>query len=470
MKTQAQQIDKLISGFIKTSPITITGLSLDITSYLLSALTTGGINSTPVNNINSNNELTPGIIVDSNNISNIVIIDTYPDTDKIVIGYKSVIGLLSYNTGVYTISFSYLDVNGNYAAINLTENYIVTLKIPYRFELKDFPTDSIIKLKQLWLEKGNKILSTWENDVNSIRQLTNYNNGSDIGCYSNQSVYEYDKSSIETDDGETILKPANIEAVVPGRWIQKLTMGEILYSNLNPSTVTGLQGIPLGTTFNNLTMKQMWDMLLYPYQLPIFNSFFFAPSITPLEVGVSIPTGSKTFNWSTSNSFNISSNTISISGPGIITTSGLNNSGNTVINMSAITQAAPSSQTWLITGTNSKGQQFTKTYSVTWKLSLYYGESSLANLAASDILSLRNILGDTQVNTLSFIYAEQKYKYFCYPATYPDISLVKRQDNGTSVPGLMLDPIAVTKNGVTNNYKVWRSYEKLEGAQTLIFS
>jgi hypothetical protein len=40
------------------------------------------------------------------------------------------------------------------------------------------------------------------------------------------------------------------------------------YTNLSPSVASNLAGIPAGSTFSNMSMQEMWDMLLYPYIAP----------------------------------------------------------------------------------------------------------------------------------------------------------------------------------------------------------
>ena len=41
---------------------------------------------------------------------------------------------------------------------------------------------------------------------------------------------------------------------------------------INPTPET-IGGIPVGSTFSNKTMKELWDMLLYKYLAPAFSSF-----------------------------------------------------------------------------------------------------------------------------------------------------------------------------------------------------
>ena len=82
------------------------------------------------------------------------------------------------------------------------------------------------------------------------------------------------------------------------------------YTNSTP-TPSPLGGIPAGSTFAAQTMTQMWNRLLYPYQFPVFTSFSITGQAAILEVG-DTSLANPTFTWSTSNSSNITANTISI--------------------------------------------------------------------------------------------------------------------------------------------------------------
>lgn len=65
----------------------------------------------------------------------------------------------------------------------------------------------------------------------------------------------------------------------------------IYYTNLTPTPQT-IGGIAAGSTFSNMSMQQMWDLLLYPYVAPTCT---ISVSGTPRELGSSVNT---TINWS----------------------------------------------------------------------------------------------------------------------------------------------------------------------------
>ncbi len=88
--------------------------------------------------------------------------------------------------------------------------------------------------------------------------------------------------------------------VSSGLWKNKATTADVEYTNLTP-TITALGGIPVGATFNNKTMTEMWNALLYPELFPALvnpSNTFTANTSGVFETGSTIPsiTFSATFN------------------------------------------------------------------------------------------------------------------------------------------------------------------------------
>ena len=148
------------------------------------------------------------------------------------------------------------------------------------------------------------------------------------------------------------------------------------YSNSAATPVT-VGGIAVGSTFSGKTMKEMWDELLYPYQVPEFLSFTIVDVSGDYEYGSTFTATSRAFNWVTSNSTNVSASTISISGEGITTVSNLDNGFTESIYMSAITNTNQliTSSNWNIVGTDTELNTFNKSLSIQWKNYIYYASS-----------------------------------------------------------------------------------------------
>jgi hypothetical protein len=112
----------------------------------------------------------------------------------------------------------------------------------------------------------------------------------------------------ETTDGVVSLKKYNGEEIT---FQGGGSGGTETYTNSTPTTAT-LGGIAAGSTFDNKTMTEMWNLLLYPYQVPAFTLFTRSDLDSGYDLGEAITIGSKTFTWTTSNPSNVSANTITI--------------------------------------------------------------------------------------------------------------------------------------------------------------
>ena len=486
MKLEAKQINKLIAGFVNIPTISITnGTSgIDVSTQLIAALVTASFGGTALPNIRSTSEVEAGIVISGSTVENIVLIDQTPSLSKITYNQKTIFGKLTYVGSAYILSFYYLDLAGTHISYTLTNNYNVTLKIPYRFELESLPTDVIIKIKQWWLNEGNGgsinsagSLSTWEQNITTVKSLAVHDNGCDVGSYDDKAIYEYDASSTATPDDDFVLLPNNVDIGDPGRWLKKLQLDTIYYINPLPTPID-VGGVIAGSTFPSpgKTMQQMWDTLLYPYQYPSFSIFTLSGTgiySRDFEVGESIPIGNKTFNWITNNPANIKPNIISISGPGFTTVTGLADDSTQVINFtSPVVLNAPGSETWIITGVDTEENTFSKTLVKNWVWMIYFGESNLSSLLPGEVTALRiENLGTTYVRTWAYVADVQKYKYLCFPAAWGTPTLFRDAATMLQVPFILADTISVVNTfGVSASYSIWRSYEKLGGAINILVS
>ena len=246
--------------------------------------------------------------------------------------------------------------------------------------------------------------------------------------------------------------------------------GTETYTNLTPTAVS-IGGIPAGSTFDNMTMQEMWDALLYPYQTPIFSSFTSSMS-TPIEVGSTIPAGSVTFLWNTTNSSNIAANSIKIDDitAGNTLASGLANTGTTAISILAITNVMATSHQWKITATNTKGVFLSRTLNVYWQWKIYYGESALTDLIEADVEALR--VGTLAANVSgNYSFNAGEYKWICYPTSF---GLKTTFKNASTNFDVAMQP-ALTKSitnsqGVSTNYYCHRTVNKLGGSITIAIS
>ena len=141
----AKQISRLIGGYIQVPNITTVGTSINITSSLTIALTTAGYNGGAVSLLKSLNETQNGVVETPPN--NVVFLFNAITKEKIydTLG-RQVYGRITNIPGVHIVTFysfltGILGIDPSYTfPISLSLNY----EVPYRFLLKDVPTDAII--------------------------------------------------------------------------------------------------------------------------------------------------------------------------------------------------------------------------------------------------------------------------------------------------------------------------------------
>ena len=260
-----------------------------------------------------------------------------------------------------------------------------------------------------------------------------------------------------------------------------------LYTNSTP-TPTTIGGISAGSTFNAQTMQQMWTSLLYPYQSPAFTSFSLGIGLSE-EIGYIITTG-QTFTWGTSNSSNVSGNSVSISGYNLITLNGLANSGSEAVSFTApITRTStdgPGSRSWSISAVNTESGSLSDSLTINWNYKLYAGTSSSTSLTAGQITGLTdyNSVKNGFAGTYSF--DAGNYKYVSFADTYGSpVSWVDTSNNlnvamnyivdgyytNTDASGNVYALVSVTNEyGQTTNYRVYRTLNSLGGSINIAVS
>lgn len=224
--------------------------------------------------------------------------------------------------------------------------------------------------------------------------------------------------------------------------------------------------------------------LLTPsYQPPAFTAFAISGQAAIVEVGSALAAGNKTFTWATSNSGNVSTNSISIKDATTSTTlgAGLSNTGSTVITTGALTSNSQAIHTWSISGIDTHSATFSNSFSVEWLWKTYYGCNNNPTLTQADILSLGSFI--LQADGFgAFSFPAGGYKYYCIPTSFPQPSMFKDPNTHFNVPMagptdnpaysnsnpnspiLFYASVSVTNSfGVTSNYAVYRSQNPLGG-------
>lgn len=255
-----------------------------------------------------------------------------------------------------------------------------------------------------------------------------------------------------------------------GVWRVVAGGGDVTYTNSNP-TPTTVGGIPAGSTFNAQTVQQMFDALLYPFQVPAFSSFAITGQATAIEVGASIA-ANPVFTWGTTNSGNVGVNTVKLTDVtgAVELATGLANDGTESVTYSAIPSNVAGSRVFRISATDTHNGAFSRDFTVSWQWKRFYGESASTSLDETGVELLRvSGLASGFAGTYSF--AAGGYKYLAYPASFGTATSFKDSASGLDVAMDASTTLNVTNGyGITTSYRVHRTLNSLGSAISIIVS
>ena len=268
-----------------------------------------------------------------------------------------------------------------------------------------------------------------------------------------------------------------------------------VYTNATP-TPEAVGGIVAGSTFDNVSMQDMWDDLLYPYQEPAFTSFSIDASVDQgpniLEVGNAI-SAARTYTWVASNTSNISADSIDLTYSGgqsgtIATGLAYDDSPFTATSgqQGSIQLTDAGSVTFKVqaTNTNTPPANFSKTTTYNWRWRVFNGPSANTTLSEAQIESLATSSLKANENGNYSFAAGATYKYICYPDSFGspntitngglNVALATSDDDAfysESENGLTYGTISVTNPyGQATTYRVYRSKNILNGAVTFVLA
>lgn len=229
----------------------------------------------------------------------------------------------------------------------------------------------------------------------------------------------------------------------------------ITYSSATPSTATNLVGFPVGTTFSNVLLQDMWDTLLHPYNIPTLlldiqgNDYreYGAPNSVQLD-------------WSVSSTLLPIS--IDLVGTPIIP-SGLSMSGTTI---STATQNQTTTFSMTVIDSHN-------TYIIsdvfTWKSAIYWGKTPTFTLpsmivsgsqpAWADGASYSNgkLVTDTFCGFYNGINGGGEYLTFAWPTTYGEPTFVVNGLINNAFTKLGIGVTHSNQYGYVSSYDVWLS-------------
>ena len=141
-----------------------------------------------------------------------------------------------------------------------------------------------------------------------------------------------------------------------------------IYTSNSPATCT-VGGITAGTVLTGQTIEYLMQEILAPYIEPAFSSFAVNITPQPTEVGAAV-SGTKIFTWATSTCDNVATNSIGICNitSGTTLATGLANDYAESLSIGTLTNAAPQTWTWQVTGCSTQDTAFSRNVS---KCSVY---------------------------------------------------------------------------------------------------
>lgn len=194
------------------------------------------------------------------------------------------------------------------------------------------------------------------------------------------------------------------------------------YSGASPSTIA-LGGLPAGTDLTHRTLTSLIEQAVVVYLQPAFTFFSLTGQAVSIEVGGSILPGKKNFTWATTNNGNILPNSMVIrnQSAGVDLVTGLPNSGNAVVLLSAPIQlnAPGATQVFRVLMTNSQDAVISSDLVVTAFYGRFFGSPVSPPSDSASVRALSLTLG----NTFSLVIPQgNKIAAFAYEASRPDLA------------------------------------------------
>lgn len=213
----------------------------------------------------------------------------------------------------------------------------------------------------------------------------------------------------------------------------------------------------------NLTAEQVMNLIAIEFLVPAFSGFYINDQNQTLESGDSIPSGSKTYLWSTTNSSNVSGNSITIKNQTDNTTLGsnLSNDGTEVINLiSPIVLNGVTSQTFRILATDTQNTSFQKDFTISSFYKYFYGSNSSSVTNSTQVRALpnnsfytggANFNLNTGKNLLKFIIA--------IPATSTLIQVLDLDAANANLTSSYIQQININVLDAGSNIVIYKVYE-----------
>ena len=270
------------------------------------------------------------------------------------------------------------------------------------------------------------------------------------------------KSNTEAIEDNDLITLGQVNKILENYTPDKLP--DVTYTNKEPVPV-GLGGVAKGTTFDKTPIQDVITMLLYPYQQPAITQF---TSNLKQNFKLGESTGSNLIlTWNTSNQDNIKDNSITFY---------FNNKelpkeefpkqGSKTFTVEPVALQTQGSKTIQMDMYDIKNKKISKTITLTWLNGIYYGNNTRETITADNIPDLTVI--DANSIGRDYKYPGGGYKYLVFPASWSDPKSFVDPSTNFDVPMNKQNNLSITnENGVTQDYKVYRSVNVLNGDITI---
>lgn len=229
------------------------------------------------------------------------------------------------------------------------------------------------------------------------------------------------------------------------------------YDLTSPTNVT-VGALSAGTNITGLTWQQIVQAMTNTYLAPAFTSFNITGLNSTIEVGT-IVDNLRTFTWATSNSTNVSPNTISIIDftNSVVLGSGLANDGAESLNVGSVQKIVKVINRWTIQGTNTQSATFSRNLDISWDFLKFYGltnptTSAQVRANSSTFNTTFSIVIPQGTTTIYFAYENDR-------GVLQDSSVKYVEGFNANVGNTFIESSIVIDlpNGVTKTYRLYKT-------------
>lgn len=253
--------------------------------------------------------------------------------------------------------------------------------------------------------------------------------------------------------------PSNLYVINSDKTISPI---DVKYNNDTPIEQS-IGGIEVGDTFEDVSIKDMFDKLLYPYQVPLFNTFSIN-GISILECGTNL-SGNKDFLFTFSNSGNIKSNSLSIYQDLITLISNQSVSSPKNITVSTVTKTVDAQYvTMKVEAENTKNILFSKTYTINWYMPYYFGVGIKGLNVANIQLLTKTVTSKSNINKT--YNTSNQVPYLAYPKSRGMLTSILDKNGYETISDFIITERTFIINGTSVLYYVYE-FNNLSTASNL---